>query len=266
MTGLRVYSLYSGSSGNSFLIKGFSGSILIDAGKSAKALCNALNACGCTPEEIRAIFLTHEHTDHTAALQVFLGKHPIPVHLIRGCEEKLQTVDKIAPCLRVHEEQFEVETAGMRVRSFPVSHDSRNAVGYRIEIALPDGNSFSLGFATDVGYVSPAVEDGLMGCRAVILESNHDLGMLKNGPYPYDLKKRIASRRGHLSNPDSAELASRLTMNGTQALMLAHLSRENNSPELAYDACFGAVGDESVCIRIAAPDCVTELPLEDIAL
>jgi phosphoribosyl 1,2-cyclic phosphodiesterase len=133
-------------------------------------------------------------------------------------------------------------------------------VGYRIEILDEDENVvYRIGYATDIGYVTLEIEEGLSGCDAVILESNHDYDMLMTGPYPYDLKKRIASRRGHLSNPDSAALAARLCAAGTKKLMLAHLSQENNAPDLAYDECVGAVGDAEVQIFVAHPEIPTEM-------
>ena len=148
----------------------------------------------------------------------------------------------------------------MRVTSFPTPHDSRASVGYRIEIPDADGNvAYRIGYATDIGYVTPEIEEALSGCDAVILESNHDYDMLMTGPYPYDLKKRIASRRGHLSNPDSAALAARLCATGTKKLMLAHLSQENNAPDLALGECVGAVGDADVEVFVAHPEVPTEM-------
>ncbi|MBQ7346773.1 MAG: MBL fold metallo-hydrolase [Clostridia bacterium] len=259
MSRVRIVSLYSGSTGNSFLISAPSGSILIDAGKSAKRLCMALNDAGVSPDEIKAIFITHEHTDHIGALSVFLKKHPIPVHILTGCAYKLATEPSVAPCLCQHPPIYSETVGDMTVMSFPTPHDSRASAGYRIEIPTEDGKLFRIGYATDIGYISKEVEEGLTGCDAVILESNHDPEMLRTGPYPYDLKVRIASRRGHLSNPDSAAFAAKLCTMGTKYLMLAHLSQENNTPDTAYDECVSAVGDEGVRICVAQPDCITEL-------
>ena len=261
MTPVRIVSLYSGSTGNSFLIYTPTGSILIDAGKNAKRLCMALSDAGVDPDEIKAIFVTHEHTDHVSALPVFLKKHPIPVHILTASAYKLANDPAVAPCLCLHPPIYSEELCGMRVTSFPTPHDSHGSAGYRIEITQEGGTVFRIGYATDIGHVSAEVEAGLMGCDAVILESNHDPEMLRTGPYPYDLKQRIFSRRGHLSNPDSAEFAARLCAAGTKSLMLAHLSQENNTPDLAYDECFGAVGDERVSICVAQPDCITEVCL-----
>jgi phosphoribosyl 1,2-cyclic phosphodiesterase len=264
MSGVRIISLYSGSTGNSFLITSPVGTLLIDAGKNAKQLCAALASVGVSPDEIGAILVTHEHNDHISALPVFLKKHPVPVHIPYGCAYKLLCEGTVAPHLCMHPPIHTEEICGMQVTSFPTPHDSHASVGYRIEIPMGEGKVFRIGYATDIGYVSTHVEQGLGGCDAVILESNHDPDMLQMGPYPYELKLRIASRRGHLSNPDSALFAARLCGEGTKYLMLAHLSQENNTPDTAYDECFSAVGDGGVRICVAHPDHITVLLEEDL--
>ena len=260
MNNIRIISLYSGSTGNAFLITSPVGTLLIDAGKSAKQLCRALDEAGVSPNHIGAILLTHEHNDHISALSVFLKKHPIPVHLPHGCVYKLEADPAILPHLIPHPPIYTEELCGMRVTSFPTPHDSRASVGYRIEIPHENG-ILHIGYATDIGYVSPEVEKGLLGCDAVVLESNHDLDMLMNGIYPYQLKQRVASRRGHLSNPDSAFFASQLHAAGTKSLMLAHLSQENNTPDLAYSECVSAIASENIQITVACPDRITEMLL-----
>lgn len=265
MSGVRVFSLYSGSTGNSFLISADECCFLIDAGKNAKQLGAALRACGHEPEDLSAVFVTHEHSDHISALPVFLKKHPIPVHLPEACAYKLMQFPSALPCLLPHPPIHEETLGAIRVCSFPTPHDSHGSVGYRVEIPTAHG-LLRIGYATDIGYITPAIEENLMGCHAVILESNHDPEMLQNGPYPYDLKKRIASKRGHLSNPDSACFAARLCENGTQSILLAHLSQENNTPDTAYSECFSSLASERVHLATAHPDCVTELDLEDIVL
>lgn len=258
MKRIRTVSLYSGSVGNAFAIQTEQGTILIDAGKNAKRLCMALTQAGISPDEIRAIFVTHEHSDHISALPVFLKKHPIPVHIQIGSAYRLANDPVVAPLLCPHPPIFTETVCGLTVTSFPTPHDSRASVGFRIE-ADPD---YAIGYATDIGFVSRDVENGLTGCTTVILESNHDIDMLMEGPYPYDLKKRISSRRGHLSNSDSAEFAAHLCRCGTKQLMLAHLSQENNTPEIAYDECISSIGNDRIEVAVAAPDAVTELVWE----
>ena len=260
MSDIRIISLYSGSTGNAFVISAPSGTLLIDAGKNAKRLCGALTEVNVNVDDIGAILVTHEHTDHISALPVFLKKHPVPVHLAYGCAYKLLPHPSVEPLLHMHPPIHEECICGMRVTSFPTPHDSRASVGYRIEIPDENGNIvYRIGYATDIGYVTPEIEEALTGCDAVILESNHDFDMLMTGPYPYDLKKRIASRRGHLSNPDSAALAAHLCATGTKKLMLAHLSQENNAPDIALGECMGAVGDSDVAVFVAHPEIPTEM-------
>ena len=261
MKDLRIFSLYSGSGGNAFLISTPNEKILIDAGKSARSLCRALAECGVEPSDLDAILVTHEHSDHIGALPVLLKKNNVPVHLPIACACKLEgsaAEDKLCP----HPPIYETEIGRIRIRSFPTPHDSRASCGYRLDIPTENG-ILKLGFATDVGYVSDTVEEALTGCHAVILESNHDPEMLENGPYPYDLKRRIASRYGHLSNPDSACLASRLAAAGMRSVMLAHLSRENNTPQTAYHEYLSTLADESVRITLTDPDEIVEMDLED---
>lgn len=260
MNDIKIISLYSGSTGNATVISTPRGTLLIDAGKNAKQLTKALAEAEIAPEKIGAILLTHEHNDHTAALSVFLKKHPIPVHLPMGSVPKLSRDPAIAPHLCPHPPKYSEEICGLRVTSFATPHDSLGSCGYRIEIPY-EGGILTLGYATDIGYVSREVEEGLLGCDAVVLESNHDLDMLMEGPYPYDLKMRVASKRGHLSNNDSALLAYRLCASGTRSLMLAHLSAENNTPDTAYDACVCTVADPSVHVSVAAPDHITPMEL-----
>ena len=260
MSDIRIISLYSGSTGNAFVISAPSGTLLIDAGKNAKRLCGALAEVNVNVDDIGAILVTHEHTDHISALPVFLKKHPVPVHLAYGCAYKLLPHPSVEPLLNMHPPIHEECICGMRVTSFPTPHDSRASVGYRIEIPDENGNIvYRIGYATDIGYVTPEIEEALTGCDAVILESNHDFDMLMTGPYPYDLKKRIASRHGHLSNPDSAALAAHLCATGTKKLMLAHLSQENNAPDIALGECMGAVGDSDVAVFVAHPEIPTEM-------
>ena len=249
MAKYSITSLYSGSKGNSVLIESESARILIDAGKSARALCSALNGIGKIIDDIDAIFITHEHTDHVSALEVLLKKHQIPVHIVGASARKLlmRGLHSYESLICLHPPVFTVEVGDIRVTSFPTPHDSEFSVGYRIEI----GESI-IGYATDIGYITEEIREALSGCESIVIEANHDVDMLMNGPYPYDLKIRIRSKRGHLSNKECALLASELCFIGTKNILLAHLSEENNDPSLAYDEVWSAIGDENVNLKIAS--------------
>lgn len=259
----RLVTLYSGSGGNCIYFSVGKTSILIDAGKSAKALCTSLSSIGADISEISAIFITHEHCDHVSALETLCKKHSIPVHLTEGSAEKFdRTPCSSVLCRAVRHPTVFCETVGeVKVTSFRTPHDSRMSVGYRIEFTDGDGYH-AVGVATDIGHVTDSIVRGLEGCEAVVLEANHDLDMLADGPYPHHLKVRIRSPKGHLSNPDSAQLAAHLVSTGTKGFILAHLSAENNLPEIAYDEVYAAISDESVRLWVASPDSPTELILD----
>lgn len=258
MKNVRIYTLYSGSSGNSTFIRVGETAILIDAGRNAKAVRTALAEIGEDLCNVNAIFVTHEHSDHISALEVIAKKNEIPIYATRQSAQKFPADSFVRRRLVEEEIIFSEEIGEMRVTSFPTSHDSLMSVGYKIEFSDEDGVHY-IGYATDTGYVSNDVREALLGCEAVILESNHDIDMLMRGPYTYDLKRRVASRRGHLSNDACAELSLDLVQNGTRAILLAHLSRENNEPEIAFDTVSNAISGFNVNLFVADPFMPTEL-------
>ncbi len=254
---MRFSTLYSGSGGNAAYIESDGAAIIIDAGKSAKRLCMALKEIGSSIQKIDAIFITHDHADHTSALESLTKKHKIPIHITEKSAEIFEgeRFSDLRKNIVPHPPVFEVRVGDLTVRSFVTSHDSKMSVGYRIDA----DNGTSLGLATDLGYVSENVKEALVGCRAVILESNHDIDMLEDGPYPRFLKERILSKRGHLSNEDSSLFSAFLATNGTTDFLLAHLSAENNTPSHALDAFLSAVADSSVHVFVASAEEPTEI-------
>lgn len=227
----RFCPLFSGSSGNSYYIGTASAGILVDAGRSAKQLSEMMQRCGIETESVKAIFVTHEHSDHVSGLRVLASRRHIPVYTSGGTLAALEQMN----CLndRITYDVIGargMECADMYIQPFHTSHDSAESVGYLID--TPDGRR--VGISTDLGYMSQEVRGALCGADLLVIESNHDVGMLSNGPYPYPLKKRILSQTGHLSNAACAEELCGFAEAGTTRFVLAHLSAENNTPELAY--------------------------------
>ena len=225
----RFCSLYSGSSGNSIAIGCGGKYILIDAGKSAKKIKERLAQEDIDPSDIAAVFVTHEHTDHIAGVRVLASSLKIPVYATEGTAEYLENYGHAKNVdLRIMPREG-VDICGMGVTAFPTSHDAAQSCGYSVSCC--DGRRITL--ATDTGIITPEIHNALCGADLVYLESNHDIGMLYAGSYPYALKKRIASDKGHLSNDVcSAELPA-LARNGATRFVLGHLSAENNMPMLA---------------------------------
>ena len=254
MQNLKICCLYSGSKGNCTFVSAGGAKILIDAGKSFKALKEALASIGEDICDIDAIFITHEHNDHISALKTLSHKHAIPIHMLyasalifNGCHD-----EKLCANLKIYMGNcFETDVKGLHVKAFPTPHDSDGAVGYRLTYKNASDEEIAFAVTTDIGYVTDELKDNLTGCVAAVLESNHDTEMLKNGPYPYELKKRIASKKGHLSNTECATFAASLYERGLKHLLLAHLSEENNLPDAAFDEVFSAIADENFDLKVA---------------
>lgn len=225
----RFCPLFSGSSGNCTFIGTPEGGILVDAGVSAKRIETALWNRGVDMRSIRAIFVTHEHSDHTVGLRVLQKRYGMPIYASAGTRDGLLegALPETADC-RVMEGP--VELAGMLITAFHTPHDSRESTGFRVE--TPDGRTLAV--ATDMGHITEEVRTALTGCDLIQIESNHDVPMLEVGPYPYYLKRRILAATGHLSNEACACELPELIRTGTTRLFLAHLSKDNNTPELAY--------------------------------
>ena len=249
--------LFSGSTGNSTYIGTQNGGIIVDAGASLKGITAALERAGGSLEEIKALVITHQHNDHIKGIRPFLNK--TKVDLIASAEtlEALADEDKIPAGIKVIPiEKDKIDVCGIGINRFATSHDCPGSSGYTF--SLPDCKRVAV--CTDLGFVSDDIRKELAGCCAVLLESNHDISMLKKGPYPPLLKVRILSDKGHISNVACAAELGNLLKNGTTRFILGHLSQENNTPQLARSSAeaalidFGAQNGKDYVLTVAAPN------------
>ncbi len=235
-----ILTLFSGSSGNCALIKNKNKCVLIDAGASATATLKAISEAGCEPSSVEAVFVTHEHSDHIKGLPVLCKKLPKLKIITSGgtayaiCERSPELRERITTVGN----GCGIEAAELVFTAFRTPHDANESMGFYIS----DKEKKLFGYATDIGVVTDDIKNALRGCKSVVVESNHDVAMLQNGSYPYILKRRILSSGGHLSNEDCAKLITELAASGTENFILAHLSAENNLPELALETARLAVG------------------------
>lgn len=229
---MKFCSLYSGSSGNSLFISNNDSKLLIDAGLSGIRIQSALKAIGENPNDISGILVTHEHSDHIHGIGVLSRRFDIPIYANEDTwNAMIGSLGKIAP----HNiKTFNFDTAlvveDFEIKAFKTSHDAVASAGFCI-----DNGKKRLGIATDSGIITTKMMESLPGCDLVVLESNHDPSMLEAGRYPFYLKQRIKSDFGHLSNEIAGNMALTLVETGTEQLVLAHLSEENNYPLLAYE-------------------------------
>ena len=235
----KVCQLFSGSSGNSIFISDGETKFLVDAGVTAKRLDEGLRAIGEDADELDAVFITHEHFDHVKGLRVFAARHNVPVFSSEKIIEKLIADERVNEKITVNVFDKNSEINGAEIIPFELSHDSVECYGYRFN--LKSGKSVAV--CTDTGYITLPAKKTLPGTDFVFLESNHEITMLENGGYPYILKQRILSRKGHLSNADSAEFARELVKSGTRWLNLSHLSRDNNHPEIALQTALSTLNE-----------------------
>lgn len=236
----KFYPLYSSSSGNASYIGGRNAGILIDAGVSCKRILEALGRNDLQKECIQGIFITHAHSDHISGLKVLAKKLKVPVYATSETLQTLYRKEQIPEGITtIPIESGTITCAGCEVTAFPTMHDEPGSCGYRIHTA----DDRYCAVCTDLGVVTDDVQNALRGCDMVLLESNYDPEMLRKGAYPPELKFRILSEHGHLSNPDSGDFAAYLVQNGTTRILLGHLSQNNNTPALAAAAVLDKLKD-----------------------
>ena len=227
---MKVRVFASSSSGNCLLLSDGGTNILLDAGMSMRRVEKALDNINLSMREIGGVLITHEHSDHISGLKMLMKHYDFPVFAPSTVANHLRgMLPEIDGRLRVIPVGQFFELGSLRVMAFHTSHDTAESVGYRFE----GRGSFAL--ATDTGCITEEVYQGLLGAKAVLIESNHDENMLCDGPYPVYLKRRILSNRGHLSNESCARLARALVENGCDTVILGHLSCQNNDPRLAVN-------------------------------
>lgn len=242
-----LHTFASGSEGNCLLISGAKFHILVDAGISYKRIVTSLAALGLVMDDIDAILITHEHSDHICGLATLVKHHAIPIYTSFATARQLAyRIAGIEPLLRGLTSDAVFYVSDARITVFPTSHDANDSIDFRI-----DGDGGSIGILTDTGYVTDEAGSTLLGVDLLVLESNHDVEWLKSGPYPYSLKQRILGDCGHLSNDAAAQFAYLMGCAGTRQIVLAHLSRENNTPERALQAVCSAVDALGVTVTVA---------------
>lgn len=234
----RFCPFFSGSTGNCCFVGDKESGVLVDAGVSAKRILTAMDENGISKDSIKAVFITHEHNDHIKGLAVLSKILNVPV------VASAQTLDAVLSAVKMPSgvkmlqmDKDEIEIDGICARRFTTSHDCAGSGGY--SFLLPAGQRISV--CTDLGIVTDEVRKGIADSNLVMLESNHDLKMLKNGPYPPLLKVRVMSDKGHLSNNACSAELPELLKNGTTRFVLGHISRQNNTVQLALTAAKDAL-------------------------
>jgi phosphoribosyl 1,2-cyclic phosphodiesterase len=242
---LRFTSLGSGSSGNGLVVESGETRVMMDCGFTLGDTKARLERVGLAPSQISGIVVTHEHDDHMGGVARFALRYAIPVYLTRGTAQWLPP-DFPAVLVKCIDSHTAFSIGSVAVEPFPVPHDAREPVQY----VFSDGDA-RLGVVTDIGTVTQHVVEKLSGCEALVVECNHDLDMLMEGPYPVSLKHRVAGRFGHLCNADAGRLVGALELSKLRHLIAAHLSQQNNKPALAVGALSAAAGCEPGWVGVA---------------
>lgn len=258
---LRAVVLGSGSGGNAVVVEQRGRRVLIDAGFSCRELERRMKSVGIAPETISALLLTHEHDDHVRGAGRFALKHRIPVRATKGTIAGTELPPDVAMNLEPIESGRPFEIAGFAIEPFLIPHDAREPVGF----VLQDAAGRRLGLAADIGCRSQLAWSRLVDLDLLILETNHDLDLLRTGPYPWHLKQRVASRHGHLSNAEASEGLPELLCSRLRTLVLYHLSRVNNTVALASATVREALDRAGARTEVVVADQFQPTPWMEVA-
>jgi phosphoribosyl 1,2-cyclic phosphodiesterase len=249
--GVSLSVLASGSRGNAAIVESSSTRILVDAGISCRETLKRMKAVGDDPHSLTAIVITHEHADHVYGLLVLARKLNVPVFMTGATHHAWVRSVRDATGEPPDANRIEFFSSGrsfqigdIEVRPFTIPHDAADPVGFTFRV-----EGVKIGFATDLGYMPPSVCDHLRSCDVLVLESNHDLEMLRGGPYPWSVKQRVMSRVGHLSNEKLAQFFASDYDGSASYIVLAHLSEQNNHPEIARCAAEKALGQRRTLLH-----------------
>jgi phosphoribosyl 1,2-cyclic phosphodiesterase len=243
---MRFASLGSGSEGNALVVQVAESLVMMDCGFGLAVTEARLNRLGLMPADIDAILVTHEHSDHIGGVARFARKYNIPVWLTHGTAKVLDPPSFPGPSIRFVDPHTSFAVGDIHVTPYFVPHDAYEPVQY----VFSDGD-VRLGVLTDTGSITAHIENTLSGCDALVLECNHDLDMLMNGSYPASLKKRVSGKFGHLDNCTAASLLTAIDCSKLKHILAAHLSKNNNRPDLASVALADALGCDASWIGIA---------------
>lgn len=242
---IKYCSIGSGSSGNCHLIEYKDTGILVDAGLSGKRITTGLEDINVDINKLKGIFITHEHSDHIKGAGIISRKYDLPI--FANQKTWLSMKDKLGEISKKNVMVFENDRAyslgDLIMRPFSIPHDSSDAVGYNFY-----AENEKISIATDIGEITDNIRKNLYKSKLVVLESNYDPNMLMMGSYPYSLKRRVMSDMGHLSNDDAAKFCVDLINNGTERILLAHLSKDNNFPELAYETAKSVLMENNMIV------------------
>lgn len=246
---MRFASIGSGSEGNGLIVESGSTRVLMDCGFSMSETRARLGRLGLAPEDLDAVIVTHEHSDHIGGVARLAAKYELPVWCTHGTYINWRTQVDVLPWVEMIDPHKPFAVGALEIQPFAVPHDAREPVQF-----VFGAGKRRLGVLTDAGHVTPHIAASLSGVQALVLECNHDAGMLAAGPYPPSLKKRVGGQYGHLENSQAAALLKQMDVSGLRHVIAAHLSQKNNTPALAKQALAQVLDCEADWIEVACQD------------